>query len=211
MTQGAVPPSVTQLIETFSELPGIGPKTASRLAFYLLRGRSELASPTSAPPALALRLAEALRNLVENTRFCSQCFNVTEQDPCPICADPTRDHGLLCVVEEPLDLLALERTEQYRGVFHVLNGALSPMEGIFAEDLRIKELELRLAKGGIREVILATNPTSEGDYTAAYLLGRLKNSGVRVTRLGRGLPMGGDLEYADAVTLTRALESRQEL
>lgn len=201
MAQGAVPPSVTQLIETFSELPGIGPKTASRLAFHLLRGRSEL----------ALRLAEALRNLVENTRFCSQCFNVTEQDPCPICADSARDHGLLCVVEEPLDLLALERTDQYRGVFHVLNGALSPMEGIFAEDLRIKELELRLAKGDIREVILATNPTSEGDYTAAYLLGRLKSSRVRVTRLGRGLPVGGDLEYADAVTLTRALESRQEL
>ncbi|HOC21524.1 MAG TPA: recombination mediator RecR [Anaerolineae bacterium] len=201
MTQGAVPPSVTQLLETFSELPGIGPKTASRLAFYLLRGRSEL----------ALRLADALHNLVENTRFCSQCFNVTEQDPCPICADPARDHGLLCVVEEPLDLLALERTEQYRGVFHVLNGALSPMEGIFAEDLRIKELELRLQQGQIREVILATNPTSEGDYTAAYLLGRLKGLPVRITRLGRGLPVGGDLEYADAVTLTRALESRQEL
>ncbi|HOV49083.1 MAG TPA: recombination mediator RecR [Anaerolineae bacterium] len=201
MAQGAVPPSVTQLLETFSELPGIGPKTASRLAFYLLRGRSEL----------ALRLADALHNLVENTRFCSQCFNVTEQDPCPICADPARDHGLLCVVEEPLDLLALERTEQYRGVFHVLNGALSPMEGIFAEDLRIKELELRLQQGQIREVILATNPTSEGDYTAAYLLGRLKGLPVRITRLGRGLPVGGDLEYADAVTLTRALESRQEL
>ncbi len=201
MTQGAVPPSVTQLLETFSELPGIGPKTASRLAFYLLRGRSEL----------ALRLADALHNLVEKTRFCSQCFNVTEQDPCPICADPARDHGLLCVVEEPLDLLALERTEQYRGVYHVLNGALSPMEGIFAEDLRIKELELRLQQGQIREVILATNPTSEGDYTAAYLLGRLKGLPVRITRLGRGLPVGGDLEYADAVTLTRALESRQEL
>ena len=201
MAQGAVPPSVTQLLETFSELPGIGPKTASRLAFYLLRGRSEL----------ALRLADALHNLVEKTRFCSQCFNVTEQDPCPICADPARDHGLLCVVEEPLDLLALERTEQYRGVFHVLNGALSPMEGIFAEDLRIKELELRLQQGQIREVILATNPTSEGDYTAAYLLGRLKGLPVRITRLGRGLPVGGDLEYADAVTLTRALESRQEL
>ena len=201
MAQGAVPPSVTQLLETFSELPGIGPKTASRLAFYLLRGRSEL----------ALRLADALHNLVEKTRFCSQCFNVTEQDPCPICADPARDHGLLCVVEEPLDLLALERTEQYRGVFHVLNGALSPMEGIFAEDLRIKELELRLQQGQIREVILATNPTSEGDYTAAYLLGRLKGLPVRITRLGRGLPVGGDLEYADAVTLTRALESRPEL
>ena len=201
MAQGAVPPSVTQLIETFAELPGVGPKTASRLAFHLLRGRSEL----------AVRLADALHNLVENTRFCSQCFNVTEQDPCPICADPNRDHSLLCVVEEPLDLLALERTEQYKRVFHVLHGALSPLEGIFAEDLRIKELELRLQQGAVREVILATNPTSEGDYTAAYLLSRLKTSGARVTRLGRGLPVGGDLEYADAVTLTRALESRQEL
>lgn len=197
----AVPASVTQLIETFTELPGIGPKTASRLAFHLLRGRSEL----------ALRLAEALQNLVEHTRFCSQCFNVTEQDPCPICADVSRDHSLLCVVEEPLDLLALERTEQYRGVYHVLHGALSPLEGVFAENLRIKELELRLQKGTVREVILATNPTSEGDYTSAYLLSRLKPLGVRITRLGRGLPVGGDLEYADAVTLSRALESRQEL
>ncbi len=197
----AVPPSVTQLIETFSELPGIGPKTASRLAFYLLRGKSEL----------ALRLAEVLQNLVENTLFCSVCYNVTEQDPCPICADETRDSSVLCVVEEPLDLLALERTEQYRGRYHVLHGALSPLEGIFAEDLRIKELEARLRKGEVREVILATNPTSEGDYTASYLLTRLKSLDVRITRLGRGLPMGGDLEYADAVTLTRALESRQDI
>jgi recombination protein RecR len=197
----AVPPSVTQLIETFSELPGIGPKTASRLAFYLLRGKSEL----------ALRLSEVLQNLVENTLFCSVCYNVTEQDPCPICADETRDSSVICVVEEPLDLLALERTEQYRGRYHVLHGALSPLEGIFAEDLRIKELEARLRKGEVREVILATNPTSEGDYTASYLLTRLKSLDVRITRLGRGLPMGGDLEYADAVTLTRALESRQDI
>lgn len=201
MENVAVPPSVTQLIETFSELPGIGPKTASRLAFYLLRGKSEL----------ALRLAEVLQNLVENTLFCSVCYNVTEQDPCPICADETRDSSVLCVVEEPLDLLALERTEQYRGRYHVLHGALSPLEGIFAEDLRIKELEARLRKGKVREVILATNPTSEGDYTASYLLTRLKSLDVRITRLGRGLPMGGDLEYADAVTLTRALESRQDI
>ncbi len=201
MPTTAVPPSVTQLIETLSELPGIGPKTASRLAFYLLRGKSEL----------ALRISETLQNLVENTRFCSVCYNVTEQDPCPICADPTRDRDLVCVVEEPLDLLALERTEQYRGLYHVLHGALSPLEGVFAEDLRVKELEARLRETGIKEVILATNPTSEGDYTAAYLLNRLKPLGIRVTRLGRGLPMGGDLEYADAVTLTRALEARQEL
>ncbi len=197
----AVPPSVIRLIETLSELPGIGPKTASRLAFYLLRGKSEL----------ALRISETLQTLVEQTRFCSVCYNVTEEDPCPICADPTRDRGLICVVEEPLDLLALERTDQFRGLYHVLHGALSPLEGVFAEDLRVKELEVRLRTGEVQEVILATNPTSEGDYTAAYLLQRLKPLNVRITRLGRGLPMGGDLEYADAVTLTRALEARQEL
>lgn len=201
MANAAVPPSVIQLIETFSELPGIGPKTASRLAFYLLRGKAEL----------AMRLAETLENLVENTQFCSVCYNVTEQDPCPVCADETRDQGVICVVEEPLDLLALERTEEYHGLYHVLHGALSPLEGIFAEDLRIKELEVRLRKSDVHEVILATNPTSEGDYTASYLLTRLKPLNVRVTRLGRGLPMGGDLEYTDAVTLTRALEARQDV
>ncbi|MGC9349428.1 MAG: recombination mediator RecR [Anaerolineae bacterium] len=201
MANAAVPPSVTELIETFAELPGIGPKTASRLAFFLLRGKSEL----------ALRLAEALQNLVNNTRFCSICYNVTEEDPCPVCSDPMRDHGLVCVIEEPMDLLSLERTENYRGVYHVLHGALSPLEGIFAEDLRISELEKRVREGEIKEIILATNPTSEGDYTAAYLVQRLKPLGVRVTRLGRGLPVGGDLEYADAVTLSRALEARQEL
>ncbi len=201
MTNAAIPPSVIQLIETFAELPGVGPKTASRLAFFLLRGRSEL----------ALRLGEALQGLVENTSFCSTCYNVTEEDPCPICADPLRDRDLVCVIEEPLDLLSLERTEKYRGRYHVLHGALSPLEGIFAEDLRISELEQRVREGDIKEVILATNPTSEGDYTAAYLVQRLKPLGVRVTRLGRGLPMGGDLEYADSITLSRALESRQEL
>lgn len=201
MVKAAVPSSVTELIETFSELPGIGPKTASRLAFYLLRGKTDL----------SLRLAEALKNLVERTRFCSVCHNVTEDDPCPICEDEARDHQILCVVEEPMDVLALERTHHYLGVYHVLHGALSPLEGIFAEDLRITELETRLLKGDIREIILATNPTGEGDYTSAYLVQRLKPLPVRITRLGRGLPMGGDLEYADAVTLTRALDSRQEL
>ena len=201
MANAAIPPSVTELIQTFAELPGIGPKTASRLAFFLLRGKSEL----------AMRLAEALKGLVENTRFCSSCYNVTEDDPCPICADPTRDQSVICVIEEPMDLLSLERTESYKGIYHVLHGALSPLEGIFAEDLRIAELEKRVREHELTEVLLATNPTSEGDYTAAYLVQRLKPLGVRITRLGRGLPVGGDLEYADAVTLTRALESRQEL
>jgi recombination protein RecR len=200
MVNPAIPPSVTTLIETFSELPSIGPKTASRLAFYLLRGQSEL----------ALNLAEALHGLVDNTRFCSVCYNVTEDDPCPICSDSVRDQRLVCVVEEPMDVLALERTEQFKGVYHVLHGAISPLEGIFAEDLRISELESRIRDQDIQEIILATNPTSEGDYTAAYLLERLKGKGIRVTRLGRGLPMGSDLEYADALTLTRALEARQE-
>ncbi|MGC9467817.1 MAG: recombination mediator RecR [Anaerolineae bacterium] len=201
MANAAVPPSVTRLIDTFAELPGIGPKTASRLAFFLLRGKSEL----------ALQLAESLQDLINNTRFCSICYNVTEEDPCPICADPARDKSVICVIEEPMDLLSLERTEDYKGVYHVLHGALSPLEGIFAEDLRIAELEKRVREGEIREVILATNPSSEGDYTAAYLVQRLKPLGVRLTRLGRGLPVGGDLEYADATTLARALESRQEL
>ena len=201
MANPAVPPSVTRLIDTLAELPGVGPKTASRLAFFLLRGKSEL----------ALRLATSLQDLIEHTRFCSVCYNVTEQDPCPICSDPARDQSQVCVIEEPMDLLSMERTEEYRGVYHVLHGALSPLEGIFAEDLRIAELEKRVREGELREIILATNPTSEGDYTAAYLLQRLKPHGVRITRLGRGLPVGGDLEYADAVTLSRALESRQEL
>lgn len=201
MANAAVPPSVTTLIETLAELPGVGPKTASRLAFFLLRGKSEL----------ALRLAEALQGLVQNTRYCSVCYNVTELDPCPICSDPMRDHKQVCVIEEPMDLLSLERTENYRGVYHVLHGALSPLEGIFAEDLRIAELERRVRDSELREIILATNPTSEGDYTAAYLVQRLKPLGARITRLGRGLPVGGDLEYADAVTLSRALEARQEL
>lgn len=197
----ALPPSVTRLIETLAELPGIGPKTASRLAFFLLRGESDL----------PLRLAKALEDLKARTRLCSVCFNITEEDPCPICSDPTRDRSIICVVEEPLDVLAIERTEHYRGLYHVLHGALAPMEGVFAETLRIAELIRRVEAGGVQEVILATNPTSEGDYTAAYLLSKLRPLGVRVTRLGRGLPVGGDLEYADQVTLTNALEGRKEL
>ncbi len=198
---GAMPPSVERLIETLSELPGIGPKTASRLTFFLLRAESDL----------AVRLAEALQDLKERTRFCSVCFNITEEDPCPICSDPGRDRSIVCVVEEPLDVLAIERTEQYNGLYHVLQGTLAPIEGVFAEDLRIAELVQRVRAGGVREVILAMNPTSEGDYTAAYLISKLRPLGVRITRLGRGLPVGGDLEYADRITLANALEGRREV
>jgi len=197
----AMPPPMERLIETLSELPGIGQKTASRLAFFLLRAESDL----------PLRLAEALRDLKERTRYCSVCFNITEEDPCPICSDPARDRSTVCVVEEPLDVLAIERTEQYHGLYHVLHGALAPIEGIFAEDLRIAELLQRVRTGGVKEVILATNPTSEGDYTAAYLVSKLRPLGVRITRLGRGLPVGGDLEYADQITLANALEGRREV
>jgi len=195
------PASVMQLIEELSELPGIGRKTAARLTFFLLRNQSGLAE----------RLAEALRALKERTRFCSVCYNITENDPCPICADPARDHNTICVVEEPLDVLAIEQASAYKGVYHVLHGVLAPSEGMFVEDLRIGELVGRVRVGGVAEVVLATNPTSEGDWTASYLLTQLRPLGVRVTRLGRGLPVGGDLEYADAVTLTRALEGREEI
>jgi recombination protein RecR len=195
------PASVTRLIEELSELPGIGRKTAARLTFFLLRSQSGLAE----------RLAEALRELRERTRFCSTCYNITEQDPCPICADRERDRSSICVVEEPLDVLAIEQAGAYKGLYHVLHGVLAPSQGIFVEDLRIGELVARIRGGGVDEVILATNPTSEGDWTASYLITQLRPLGVRVTRLGRGLPVGGDLEYADAVTLTRALEGREEI
>ena len=195
------PASVTHLIEELAELPGIGRKTAARLTFFLLRDQADLAE----------RLAEALRELKERTRFCSVCHNITEDDPCPICADPGRDHRTICVVEEPLDVLAIEQAGVYKGVYHVLHGVLAPSEGMFVENLRIGELMARIRSSDVDEVILATNPTSEGDWTASYLLTRLRPLGVRVTQLGRGLPVGGDLEYADVVTLTRALEGRKEI
>lgn len=195
------PASVTRLIEELSELPGIGRKTAARLTFFLLRGQSDLAA----------RLAEALRELKERTRFCSTCHNITEEDPCPICADLGRDHGIICVVEEPLDVLAIDRTGEYRGLYHVLHGSISPVEGIGPDELRINELIARLRAQPVGEVLLATNPNLEGEATAMYLARLLQPLGVRVTRLARGLPVGGDLEYADAVTLSRALEGRREM
>ena len=195
------PEPVARLIEEFRRLPGIGPKTASRLTFFLLR----------APAEQAASLAEALSQMRERITFCSTCFNITEESPCPICQDEERDRSLICVVEEPLDVLAIERTREYRGLYHVLHGTISPMEGIGPEDLRIRELINRLRGEPAKEVILATNPSLEGEATAMYLHRQLAPLGVRATRLARGLPVGGDLEYADVITLTRALEGRREM
>jgi recombination protein RecR len=195
------PEPVARLVEALQRLPGIGPKTAQRLTFFLLKR-----------PADEVReLADALLGVKERILACSTCFNVTEQDPCRICADPTRDPGLLCVVEEPNDLLAMERTGEYRGRYHVLLGALSPLDGIGPDELKVRELLQRLDAGGAREVILATNPNVEGEATALYLGKLLRPLGVRVTRIARGLPVGGDLEYADQVTLSKALQGRREM
>lgn len=196
----AIPEPVTKLIEAFSALPGVGPKTASRLTYFLLR----------APEPLSLNLAEALTNLKSQTRFCSVCWNITVEDPCPICSDSKRDQRTIAVVEEPLDALAIERVGSYQGVYHVLHGAISPVEGIGPDDLKIRELVKR-AEGDVLEIIIATNPGMEGDATAMYIQRELKPLGLKVTRLARGLPTGGDLEYVDTVTLLRALQGRNEM
>ncbi len=198
-----LPEPIQALITAFERLPGIGPKSASRLAFYLLR----------APEDVAQELSEALRDLKGKVAFCQECFNITEagRTQCEICADPRRDPALICVVEEALDVLALERTGAYGGRYHVLHGVLSPIEGIGPENIKIKPLLERVARGGVKEVIVATNPSMEGDATALYLQQQIRPSGVHVTRLARGLPVGGDLEYADQGTLLRALSGRQEM
>ena len=192
--------AVERLISEFSRLPGIGRKTAQRLTFFLLkedRGH-------------ALSLAEAIVALKDRMRSCSVCFNITEQAPCPICRDPRREHDKICVVEEPSDLMAIEKLGVYRGVYHVLGGVLSPLDGIGPEDLHIRELLERL-KEGVKEVILATNPTVEGEATALYLSRLIRPLGVRVSQIARGLPVGGDIELADEMTLTRAFEGRREV
>ncbi len=203
MSTLATPKAVQQLIDQLARLPGIGPKSASRLTYFLLRGDGQLPRD----------LAQALVELKDRTRFCSVCFNITDAaaDPCPVCADPTRHNGVLCVVEEPLDVLAIERTREFKGQYHVLQGVLSPVEGIGPDDLKIRELVDRLRVTPIKEVILATNISLEGESTAMYVQKQIAPLGVKVTRLARGLPVGGDLEYADETTLARALEGRSAM
>ena len=215
----ALPAAVQRLIDEFGRLPGIGPKTASRLVFHLLR----------MPPQQSRDLSEALRELTDSVVYCRRCFNIADASPCAICRDPARDGSTLCVVEEPLDVQAIERTREYKGVYHVLHGAISPVEGVGPEELKIGELLERIRHGDsagqaadpgadlpvprtpVQELLLATNPNLEGEATAMYIARLVKPLGIRVTRLARGLPMGGDLEYADEVTLGRALAGRSEM
>ncbi|NIS78864.1 MAG: recombination protein RecR [Anaerolineales bacterium] len=197
----AVPKPVERLIEAFARLPGIGPKTASRLTYFLLR----------APEEESRELSEAVLAMRTSTTFCANCFNITVDRLCSVCSDEGRDPTMICVVEEPLDVVAIERTDQFRGRYHVLHGAINPVEGVGPEDLRIAELLTRIAQEGVKEVIVATNPTLEGEATAMYLKRQLQGQSLRLTRLARGLPSGGDLEYADVTTLSQALEGRSEL
>lgn len=193
--------TVNELIAELNRLPGIGPKSAQRLAFHILR----------TPTEEVRRLAEALLGVKERTKLCSVCFNVTDADPCVICRSVDRERGQVCIVEQPQDILPLEHTGVYHGLYHVLHGAISPADGVGADNVRIKELSERLGNGEIKEVILATNPNMEGETTAMYLTKIIQPLGIRVTRLARGLPFGTEIEYADEVTITRALEGRQEL
>src|SRR5256886_4542508 len=192
---------IQDLIDELARLPGIGPKSAQRLAFYIVK----------APPEDAKRLAEALIGAKERVQFCRECFSVSEGELCRICRDPSRDTGVICVVEEPKDQAAVEKAGVVKGRYHVLGGAISPLEGIGPDDLRVQELLDRVQRGEVREVILATNPNLEGNATAMYVAALLKPIGITVTRLASGLPVGGDLEYADEVTLGQALEGRREM
>lgn len=198
-----IPEPVQNLVDAFSRLPGIGPRTASRLTFYLLKNNE----------ATALQLADALENLHTKTHLCKECFNITTADKelCDVCADEKRDQDVICVVESPMDVIVLEQTDGYHGKYHVLHGLLSPIEGINPEDIRLAPLINKVAKGGISEVIIATNPSLEGDATALYIQQKLSPYDVRITRLARGLPIGGELEYADQNTLLRALSGRQKM
>jgi recombination protein RecR len=197
---GVFSPSVENLVAQLSRLPGVGSRTAQRLAFHILQR----------PKDEALALAAALTEVKERVRFCRECGNLTEDEVCAICSDARRDHTVICVVEQPVDVVSLERTAEFRGLYHVLGGALSPLDGVDPGDLRIDELLQRVSSNGVQEVVLATNPNMTGEATAAFLADRLRGR-VRVTRLASGLPVGGDLEYADEVTLGRALLGRREM
>lgn len=199
MVQYAKP--LARLVGEFEKLPGIGPKSAQRLAFYVLRLSDEEART----------LADAITDVKARIGFCRVCFNFTDQEVCEICRDPRRDPGLLCVVADPRDLIAMEKTGEFKGKYHVLGGVLAPMEGVGPDHLKIRELLARLGENEVREVVLATNPTVEGDATAMYLATHLKNLGVRVTRIAHGVPVGGDLDYADQATLIQAFEGRREM
>jgi recombination protein RecR len=193
-------PAVENLVVQLTKLPGIGRRTAQRLAFHILSARSEE----------ALELSRAIEEVKERVRFCRECGNLTEEDLCEVCSDARRDRSVICVVEQPVDVVSLERTHEYRGLYHVLGGALSPIDGVDPSDLRIGGLLSRIERGGVEEVVLATNPTMTGEATAAYIADRLRDR-LRVTRLASGLPVGGDLEYADEVTLGRALAGRRDM
>jgi recombination protein RecR len=192
---------VAKLIEEFEKLPGIGHKTAQRLAFHVL----------NLPVGKAENLANAIREAKLKTKYCSVCNNLTDVDPCNICSSHSRESSIICVVEDPRDVVAMERTREFKGFYHVLHGAISPMEGIGPEDIKIKELLARIGAGNVKEVILATNPNIEGEATAMYIAKLLKPLGIKTTRIAHGIPVGGDLEYADEVTLAKALEGRREL
>ncbi|MEE9499058.1 MAG: recombination mediator RecR [Nitrospinaceae bacterium] len=195
------PAAVKELIEELKRLPGIGQKTAERLSFYLMRGEN----------ARVEKLAHAILNIKEKVILCSNCHGITEVDPCDICQDPRRDHHQICVVEEPYDVYVMENMGYYKGEYHVLMGVISPLDGIGPQDLTTEDLKVKVGRNGTREVILATNPDMEGESTAIYIARMLKGSGVKVTRIARGLPVGGDIEYADPVTLKKSMEGRMEI
>ena len=194
-------PSIEKLIEAFERLPSIGSKTAARLAFYILNASEEETN----------EFISAIENAKKNLKYCSKCYNITDTDPCPICSNPARDQSSICVVEDVRDVVAMEKTHEFKGVYHVLHGSISPMNGVGPDDIKIKELLARLIDGSVKEVILATNPRVEGEATAMYLSKLIKPLGIKVTRIAHGIPVGGDLEYTDEVTLSRALEGRVQL
>jgi len=197
----SLPDPLARLVEQLQKLPGIGAKSAQRLAFHVLKNPREDAE----------RLCEAIRDVKEQVTYCSTCYNITDVDPCVFCTHPARDHRIICVVEEPQNVSVVEKTREFKGVYHVLLGALSPLHGVGPDDLKIRGLLDRVGAGGVEEVILATNPTVEGEATALYLARLVKPLGVRVTRIAMGIPVGSDLEYADEVTMTRAMEGRREV